>query len=60
MTTNFYDLQINIDAAHCAEAADGRAENIFGFHAKHLDALTVVSRKMRSLKGVHQVTRVRD
>lgn len=60
MTKVFSDLKINIDAAHCAEASDGRAENIFRFHAKHLDELTVVTRKMESLRGVHSVVRVRD
>ena len=56
----FSDLKINIDAAVCAEAPDGRAENVFRFHAKHLDELTDVTRKMESMRGVHGVTRVRD
>ena len=60
MTKVFSDLKINIDAAVCAEAPDGRAENVFRFHAKHLDELTDVTRKMESLRGVHAVTRVRD
>lgn len=60
MTKVFSDLKINIDAAVCAEAPDGRAENVFRFHAKHLDELTVVKRKLESLRGVHKVTRVRD
>ena len=60
MTKVFSDLKINIDAAVCAEAPDGRAENVFRFHAKHLDELTDVTRKMESLRGVHGVTRVRD
>ncbi len=60
MTKVFSDLKINIDAAICAEAPDGKAENVFRFHAKHLDELTNVSRKMESLRGVHSVVRVRD
>ena len=60
MTKVFSDLKINIDAAVCAEAPDGRAENVFRFHAKHLDELNDVTRKMESLRGVHQVARVRD
>ena len=46
--------------ADLAFAADGRAENIFRFHAKHLDELNVVQRKLESLRGVHRVRRVRD
>ncbi len=60
MTKVFSDLKINIDAAVCAAAPDGRAENVFRFHAKHLDELTDGTRKMESLRGVHAVTRVRD
>ena len=62
MTKVFSDLKINIDAAVCAEASggDGRAENVFRFHAKHLDELTDVTRKMESLRGVHGVSRVRE
>ncbi|MCC6625699.1 MAG: bifunctional (p)ppGpp synthetase/guanosine-3',5'-bis(diphosphate) 3'-pyrophosphohydrolase [Deltaproteobacteria bacterium] len=59
MTKVFSDLKINIDAAMCAETPDGRAENVFKFHAKHLDELTDVSRKLESLRGVHSVSRVR-
>ncbi|MFO0746800.1 MAG: bifunctional (p)ppGpp synthetase/guanosine-3',5'-bis(diphosphate) 3'-pyrophosphohydrolase [Myxococcota bacterium] len=60
MTKVFSDLKINIDAAICAEAPDGRAENVFRFHAKHLDELNDVSRKLESLRGVHTVSRVRE
>jgi guanosine-3',5'-bis(diphosphate) 3'-pyrophosphohydrolase len=60
MTKVFSDLKLNIDAAVCAEAPDGRAENVFRFHAKHLQELTDVVRKLESLKGVHGVQRVRD
>jgi GTP pyrophosphokinase len=60
MTKVFSDLKINIDAAVCAEAPDGRAENVFRFHAKHLDELVDVTRKMESLRGVHGVSRVRE
>ena len=60
MTKVFSDLKINIDAAICAEAPDGRAENVFRFRAKHLDELNDVSRKLESLRGVHSVARVRE
>lgn len=60
MTKVFSDLKINIDAAVCAETPDGRAENVFRFHAKHLDELVDVTRKMESLRGVHGVSRVRE
>jgi len=60
MTKVFLDLKINIDSANCAETPDGRAENVFKFHAKHLDELQDVSRKLESLRGVHSVLRVRD
>ncbi len=60
MTRVFSDLRINIDAAICAEAADGRAENVFRFHAKHLDELNDVVRKLESLRGVHSVARIRE
>jgi len=60
MTKVFSDMKINIDAAVCAEASDGRAENVFRFHARHLDQLNDVTRKLESLRGVHQVSRVRD
>ena len=60
MTKVFSDMKLNIDAAICAEAPDGRAENVFRFHAKHLQELNDVVRKFESLKGVHSVERVRD
>jgi GTP pyrophosphokinase len=60
MTKIFSDMKLNIDAAICTEAPDGRAENLFRFHAKNLQELTDVVRKFESMKGVHSVARVRD
>jgi len=60
MTKVFSDLKMNIDAAVCAEAPDGRAENVFRFRTRHLQELTDVTRKLEALKGVHAVHRVRD
>ena len=60
MTKIFSDLKINIDMANCSEVETGRAENIFRFHAKHLDELNTVVRKLRALDGVYGVERVRD
>ncbi len=60
MTKVFSDLRINIDMANCAEATDGRAVNVFRFHAKHLDELNQVVRRLGALKGVFTVERVRD
>ena len=56
----FADLKVNIDAANCAEAPDGRAENLFRFHAKDLSALNAVTRRLEGLKGVFSVSRVRE
>lgn len=60
MTKVFADLKINIDAAICAEAPGGRAENVFRFHAKDLSALNSVTRRLEGLKGVFSVSRVRE
>ena len=60
MTKVFADLKVNIDAANCAEAPDGRAENLFRFHAKDLSALNAVTRRLEGLKGVFSVSRVRE
>ncbi|TNF29474.1 MAG: bifunctional (p)ppGpp synthetase/guanosine-3',5'-bis(diphosphate) 3'-pyrophosphohydrolase [Deltaproteobacteria bacterium] len=60
MTKVFSDMKLNIDAAMCTEAPEGRAENIFRFHAKDLDELKVVTRRLEGLKGVFAVSRVRD
>lgn len=60
MTKVFSDMKLNIDAAICNEAADGRAENVFRFHAKDLDELNVCVRRLEALRGVFSVTRMRD
>lgn len=60
LTKVFSDMKLNIDAAMCSEAPEGKAENIFRFHAKDLDELNVVVRKLEGLKGVFAVNRMRD
>ena len=60
LTKVFGDMKLNIDSAMCNEAPDGRAENVFRFHAVDLEQLNVVVRKLESLKGVFAVSRVRD
>ena len=60
MSQVFADLKLNIDAAHCAEAADGRAENLFTFQANGLDQVNQVMRRLRNLHGAYSVDRVRE
>ena len=60
MTKVFSDLGINIDMANCAEAGDGRASNVFRFHAKHVTELKSVVHRMEAIRGVYTVERVRD
>jgi len=59
MSKSFADLQVNIDSAKCAEASDGRADNLFTFHATDLDQVNQLTKRLRSLKGVFSVERVR-
>ena len=59
MSKAFADLQVNIDTAKCAEASDGRADNLFTFHAMDLDQVNQLTRRLRGLKGVFSVDRVR-
>jgi guanosine-3',5'-bis(diphosphate) 3'-pyrophosphohydrolase len=56
----FADLKVNIDSAHCAEAADGRAENIFTFHVTDVEELKQVTRQLNTLKGVFGIERLRQ
>ena len=60
MSRVFADPKLNIDAAHCAEAADGRAENLFTFQANGLDQVNQVMRRLRNLHGAYSVDRVRE
>ena len=60
MTKVFSDLGINIDMANCAEDGNGRASNIFRFHAKHVSELKGVIHRMETIRGVYTVERVRD
>jgi guanosine-3',5'-bis(diphosphate) 3'-pyrophosphohydrolase len=60
MTKVFSDLGINIDMANCAEDGNGRASNVFRFHAKHVSELKGVIHRMETIRGVYTVERVRD
>lgn len=59
MTKVFSDMRLNIDAANCKEAPDGRAENIFNFHCVDLEELNAVVRRLENLRGVYAVERLR-
>ena len=59
MSKAFGDLRVNIDTAKCAEASDGRADNLFTFHAQDLEQVNQLLKRLRSLKGVFSVERVR-
>ena len=59
MSKAFADRGVNIDTAKCAEASDGRADNLFTFHAKDLNQVNQLTKRLRGLKGVFSVERVR-
>ncbi|MGM0579011.1 MAG: RelA/SpoT family protein [Myxococcota bacterium] len=60
MSKVFADLKVNIDKATCAESTEGRAENLFTFHATDVDQVKQLVRRLTSLKGVYSVERVRS
>ena len=59
MSKAFADLRVNIDTAKCGEGSDGRADNLFTFHAQDLEQVNQLLKRLRSLKGVFSVERVR-
>ena len=59
MSKAFADQRVNIDTAKCAEAKDGRADNLFTFHARDLEQVNQLVKRLKSLKGVYSVERVR-
>ncbi|MEC9070809.1 MAG: bifunctional (p)ppGpp synthetase/guanosine-3',5'-bis(diphosphate) 3'-pyrophosphohydrolase, partial [Myxococcota bacterium] len=60
MTKIFADLSVNIDVANSHDKGEGSAASFFTFHAKNVDELNSLIRRLRSIRGIHTVERIRS